>query len=235
MKLLQKIRNIYQVWIPSIIFNFHYLPFKQAVKLPILLKKPEFRAMEGRVSIQSDKIYRGMIQLGFCRSKVFPDNGICWYNKGEIIFKGYAHIGSNSYIVVQPTGRLEFGDDFRCSTSIKIISCVGITFGKGERIGWENIFIDSNFHPLYDIETQTFKKAYGKIEIGDYNWFSTQCFVMHSVKTPERCIFGARSTVVKSSKPESYCVHVGSPLRIVSRNVMRVYGQDYLTEYQADE
>ena len=30
----------------SIWFNFHYLPFSQAMKLPILLYKPHFKALK---------------------------------------------------------------------------------------------------------------------------------------------------------------------------------------------
>lgn len=48
--------------------------------------------------------------------------------------------------------------------------------------------MDTNFHPLYDMEKDSFKRAYGPIKIGDYNWFAMQCKVMHSVETPERCI-----------------------------------------------
>lgn len=54
---------------------------------------------------------------------------------------------------------------------------------------------------------------------------------MHSVTTPERCIFGMGSVLTRGAKYESYCVHGGSPIRVLSRNVMRVYGQDRITDY----
>lgn len=57
---------------------------------------------------------------------------------------------------------------------------------------------------------------------------------MHSVETPERCIFGMGSVVTRGGKFESYCVHGGSPLRVLSRNVMRVYGQDMIYNYSKD-
>ena len=77
----------------------------------------------------------------------------------------------------------------------------------------------------------SFKRAYGPIKIGDYNWFAMQCKVMHSVETPERCIFGMGSVVGRGCKFESYCVHGGSPLRVLTRNVMRVVGKDFITNY----
>lgn len=58
-----------------------------------------------------------------------------------------------------------------------------------------------------------------------------QCKVMHSVETPERCIFGMGSVVGRGCKFESYCVHGGFPLRVLTRNVMRVVGKDFITNY----
>lgn len=37
--------------IPTIYFNFHYLPFKQAIKLPIFLYKPHLKLMKGTITI----------------------------------------------------------------------------------------------------------------------------------------------------------------------------------------
>lgn len=37
----------------SIYINFHYLPFKQAIKFPILVKKGHFYEMKGKVIIDA--------------------------------------------------------------------------------------------------------------------------------------------------------------------------------------
>ena len=39
--------------IPTIYFNFHYLPFKQAIRLPVFLRKPKLLTLKGRVIIQT--------------------------------------------------------------------------------------------------------------------------------------------------------------------------------------
>ena len=39
--------------IPNIYFNFHYLPFMQAFKLPIVFYKPHFGILKGKVSIKT--------------------------------------------------------------------------------------------------------------------------------------------------------------------------------------
>lgn len=50
MKTLKKIyakRWMLRSILPTIWFNFHYLPFRQAVRLPILLYKPKLLACKG--------------------------------------------------------------------------------------------------------------------------------------------------------------------------------------------
>lgn len=217
--------------IPSIIVCFRYLPFKQAIKLPILVYKAKFINWKGKILIDAPKIEFGMIKLGFLTATPFPNTGIIINIEGTIIFHGTCIIGNNSSLVVGEQGTMEFGNDFRSTTSSRLISCCHVTFGKSCRLGWDVTIMDTNFHPLYDIEKKKFKKAYGPIIIGDYNWLGYQCFVMHSVVTPERCIFGAKSIINRGGHFESYCVHGGSPIKVLSRNVMLIYGQDYISDY----
>lgn len=215
----------------TIFFNFYYLPFKQAILLPIWIYRPHFIKLGGVISIECNNVKPGMIRLGFLGGRMYPNNGIQWAHRGKVIFKGKCIIGNNSFIVTGDKGCIEFGDDFMATTTVKIISFIGIKFGKHTRLGWDGLVMDTNFHPLYDKTKNQFKKAYGRISIGDANWFGTQCIVMHSVETPERCIFGLRSVVTRGGKYEPYCVHGGSPIRVLSRNVERIFGQDMVKEY----
>ncbi|MBR1542257.1 MAG: hypothetical protein IJ628_06575 [Bacteroidaceae bacterium] len=228
--MISKLRLLRAI-IPSLIFNFKYLPFKQAVKFPVLVYKARFLALKGSVQIDSDNIRRGMIRLGFPLAATYPNTGITWRNKGKIIFSGSCSIGNDSFIIVGKHGTLVFGDDFLATAGIKIVSEYNIVLGNHMRLGWGSIMMDTNFHPLYDIERRKFKKAYSPIIIGDYNWFGLQCFIMHGVNTPERCVFGARSIITRGTEFESYCVHGGNPLRVLARNVMRDYDHDQITDY----
>lgn len=209
-------------------FNFHYLPFKQAIKLPILLYKPHFICCKGTISIEpSDGIIKtGMIRLGYRNVSVYPNNGITWENRGTVVFKGRCNIGNDSYLSIDKMGSVEFGDDFKASAGAKIISRRGIKFGKETRFGWEVICMDSNFHPLYDINKKEFKSVSGPITIGDNNWFAAQCKIMHSTVTPERCIFGMGTIVTRSCPKKPYCIMGGSPVRILNEGFMRIIGQD---------
>ncbi len=229
------IKNRYyrRALIPSIFFNLRYLPFKQAVKLPILVYKLKLLSKKGKIIIDSDKIYKGMIQMGFPMAATYPDNGFTLRNNGRIVFKGKCVVGNDTYVIVGRQGELVFGDDFKSNAGLKLTAACSITFGDHTRIGWSVVIMDTNHHPLYDMEKKRFKQAFSPIVIGDFNWFASQCYIMHGVQTPERCIFAARSIVSRADndKFESYCVHGGSPLHVLSRNVMRDYNNDIIRDY----
>lgn len=232
--IIMKIREGFKLLslIPSsLFFNLYYLPFKQAIRLPILIKKPHLYALKGKIIIDAP-IKFGMIKLGFFGGHMYPNNGIHWTQYGgTIIFKGKCMISNNSFIVQGKESTIIFGDDFLATTSLKLVSFKYVEFGKHTRMGWETTVMDTNFHPIFDINLNKFKRAYGPIKIGDYNWFGSQCKIMHSVTTPERCIFGLGSIITRGGQYESYCLHGGSPIRILSRNVMRIIGKDIITSY----
>lgn len=231
MQRLKKIGSFIRCFIPSVYFCMKYLPLRQAVKLPVLVYKPHFHRLGGKVIIDAQQIYAGMIRLGFFNYGLYANNGFSLKNEGEIVFHGKCRIGNDSYIVCGKQGRIDFGDDFMASAGVKIVSMCGVTIGKEARLGWGSIIIDTNFHPLYDMEKQCFKRAFGRISIGDNNWFGLQCLIMPGVATPERCVFGARTTVTRGGKYEPYCVHGGSPVRVLSRNVMLIIGKDQIEDY----
>lgn len=227
-KIVSKLKRAFII-ANSIYFNFHYLPFKQAIKIPIFLHKPKFINLKGTIKIESDKIYRGMIQMGFKTCHLYPDAGIVYENNGGgIIFKGSCRIGNDSSILVGKNGTLIFGEDFANTARAKIICSTSIIFGNHCRLGWDTIVMDTSFHPLYDMEKKKFNSACKPIVIGDYNWFGLQCIVMPGVNTPERCIFGLRSIVNRNAHVDSYCTHGGYPLTILRKNVMRILGQDQI-------
>lgn len=228
-------KKFWRAFIPSLFFNFKNLPFNQARKLPIWVYKMRCISQKGEIVIDSDNVHTGMIQLGFPRAATYPNTGITWRNKGKVIFKGKCKIGNDSYLIVGKQGVLTIGEDFKANAGIKIVSECRITFGSHTRMGWGCIMMDTNFHPLYDMEKKKYKRAFSPITIGDFNWFGLQCYIMHGVHTPERCIFGARSVVTRGGQYESYCVHGGSPVRVLSRNVMRDYRCDLVTDYSIKE
>lgn len=55
-KKIWKKRRLFKYIIHSLYFNFHYLPFKQAIKLPILLYKPDLLSTKGKIILDCNDI-----------------------------------------------------------------------------------------------------------------------------------------------------------------------------------
>ena len=115
---MNRIRDLFQILrylIPTLWVNFKCLPFYQAIKLPILVYKPHFLSLKGKIVIESESVRFGMIRMGFFTSAVFPNNGFVLRNEGILIFQGRFHLGNDCYVICGKQGRIEFGDDFRAT------------------------------------------------------------------------------------------------------------------------
>lgn len=191
---MKKISYYKLLW-NSFWFNLHYLPLKQAIKIPIFIYSPIYVSKSGNIKIESP-IRKGMIHLGRYSCPMY-NKGIKWENKGTIIFKGSCHIGNESFISVGKNGILTIGQDVANTGKLRIICAKEITIDEHNRLGWETLIMDTSFHPLFDIEKQIFLPAIRSVHIGANNWLGMQCVVMPGANTPEHCIFGLRSIITQ--------------------------------------
>jgi acetyltransferase-like isoleucine patch superfamily enzyme len=207
----------------SIYFNFHYLPFAQACKLPILLYKPKLLKMDGEVKIETEKVHFGMIQLGNLYVPLFPYIGIVWENHGgKVIFKGKCRVGNASAISIGKTGNIIFGNNFIASSGLKLVSYHHIEFAENVRLAWECIVMDTSLHKLKDLDGNQLGKGYGSILIGKNNWIPTRCIVLNGTRTPDYCIFGAGSILKKDySRNPTHILMAGNPLTVKRTGVWR--------------
>ena len=200
-----KNRRSFRYILHSIYFNFHYLPFRQARHLPILLYKPKLLSLKGSVKIEGEVKF-GMIRLGISYIPFFPDSGIMFQNLGgTIVFRGKCNIGSNSKISIGEKGVCEFGSRILASTSLKLVCNHSIKIGSYTRIGWDCIIMDTDFHKLTKL-SGGYSKGFGSIDLGENNWFGTGCLIMKRAKTPNYCIVSARTILDKALDVPEYSI-----------------------------
>jgi acetyltransferase-like isoleucine patch superfamily enzyme len=226
------LKNIFHL--PKILyFNFHYLPFKQAIKLPIFVYNVKLRNCTGKLKIESDNISFRMIEIGRDISKTYPDTGVIWDHKGTIVFKGTCKIGISSTVMVGEQGYLEFGDNFMNTTSAKIIAFHYVKFHNNIRLGWDAIVMDTAHHVLKNLKGEFTGKGYGPIIIGENNWISTRSMIMAGAKTPDYCIIAANSYLNKDfSTKESKILLAGSPVTIKAKGIWRDFKDDSISNYE---
>ncbi len=218
------IKKIYSnLWIlrslpKTVYFNFHYLPFKQAVKLPILLYKPHFQELKGCIKIESENIRRGMICLGVYDVNIYPNTGIMLDIRGNITFKGSCRIGNASYFTSNG-GSIVFGDNFHATTSLRLINYDYIEFGDNVLVGWDCMICDNDFHTLSDVATGYDMSVKGPICIGNKVWVANGCSIMKNSSIPSNTIVSSKSLVNKNMEIPEYSLIAGTPAKLKKQNV----------------
>ena len=213
--------------VPSLFFCLKYLPFRQAIKIPIIIYNPHYYCMRGKVIIDSPVITFGMIRLGIFITNQYPNSGIRWHNQGTIVFKGRAAIGANSAItVLRENSYLEFGDNFGNAASLRLNCDYKIIFKDNVRIGWDVSIMDSSMHRLKNIDGEFINKGYDEIYIGANTWIGSECMILQGSRLPDYTVVAAHSLVNSHVDVPSYSLIGGGPAKLIKTGVWRDINDD---------
>ena len=226
MNLLTKIwrnRWIFRSIFSTIYFNFHYLPFKQAVHLPILLYKPHLLDMNGNIKIcKSGGVKFGMIILGKYNVPLYQNSGITFQNRGgEIVFRGECCIGNASTISIGEKGHLDIGANFSATSSLKLVSFHKITFEENVLIGWNNTICDTDFHQLTLVESTKIIPAYAPVLIRKNCWLAQNCIVQKGTELPSYCVAATNSLLNKKYEIPCKSLIAGQPAVLKKTGIYR--------------
>lgn len=205
----------------SIRFNLKYLPLKDAIKFPFLIaNNMKLVELNGKITIEQP-IKTGMIQLGYSyggvalfdkkRSKGF------WQVNGNVIFKGTARIGHGAKICVDSKGTLELGDNFAITAESSIVVKKCIVFGNDCLISWDCLFMDSDFHKIFDNQGKWINKP-AQINVGNRVWIGCRNIILKGSTIPNHSIIGANSVVNKQLKDPA-SIYVGNPVKLIKKDV----------------
>ena len=192
----------------SLIFNFRILPFRDAVKLPVLLfHNTHIGSLKGRIEIAAP-VKHGMIKIGRCNVCGMEKSPTTLSVDGVLRFNGRTTIGSGSVIQVKKQGELVIGKNFRITGRTSIYCRHKITFGDGNLISWDNLFMDSDQHNILD-ENGNILNPDKEINIGDHNWFGCRCTVLKGCSITDNCVIASGSILTRSF-PEPHTIIGGS-------------------------
>jgi len=220
MKIFKYLRFLITVNIKTVYFNFKYLPFKQAVRLPILLSNQvNLKTTLGKIEIVY-KIKTAMITIGFEKSSMLNNKRIrsIWEVEGTVIFKGHAYIGYGSKICVGKNGVLVLGENFTIIEKSEIISNLKIEFGNYCLLSWGVLVMDDDFHNIMDCNDRILNNP-SPILIGDKVWIGCRSLVLKGATIPNGSVIGANSLVSKKLD-DSNGLYVGSPAKLVKADII---------------
>lgn len=136
---------------------------------------------------------------------------------GKITFHGRCTIGNNSYISTGKDNCLEFGENFMCTTSLKLVSYDHITFGDHVMIGWNCMICDKDFHKLTR-KGKLMDSDMTPIEIGANNWIANNCMILKNTRTNANTVIAAGTFLTRdcTNLPEKSVIGNDKPIRVLS-------------------
>lgn len=204
-------------WFDTIRFNFHYLPLKQAIRLPFFLYSSELICLKGAVTLNAKKISPGMIKFGHCGVLLYAQEKFCFANKGGIVFNGPAYIGNGSAIRCYPGAELFFGNSFVASAKCKIECFQKISFDEWTRIAWDVVLMDSSSHRIKNADGNFIGKDASPIEFGRNCWIGTRSIILKGTRLSNFCIVGANSVLNKDYRGFGEKILISSESKVVKK------------------
>lgn len=221
------IKAIYNVLLhlpKSLYFNLHYLPFRDAIKLPVIFLSPvKLVEMGGRVVIRG-RIHTGMVLYGGRGNCHYEHTakGCVWANRGGVcVFSEHNSFCRGASIEIGRFGHLEFGENLYFGPVARISCFERIQIGDNSRYAWETITMDTDFHSTINTETNQRSPLTKPIILGKNNWIGTRCMVMKGTRTPDFCIASARSMLNKKYDIPSYSLIGGTPAKFIKEHLFR--------------
>lgn len=211
-------------WIKTIIFNFSMLPFRQALRIPIVLTRYTYiYSLSGKIIIDEPKVKFGMIRLGYCGEDTLAANANKTLLKidGEWRMKGNLHLGIAVVIRVEKNAKLVTGTNVRISNMTKIICYDYINIGNNCRIAWESQLIDTNFHYMRNVETGEISELVRPVIIGNNCWIGNRTSIMKGTEIPDYTIVASGSLLNKKYDIPTKSLLAGSPAKLIKTGIYR--------------
>ena len=217
--LIRILKELYRSNLKSLYFNFKYLPFKKAIILPFRVSnKCSLTVANGSVIIESD-LSPGMIHLGYGHVGIFNKKRqrSMWSVWGKVIFKGNCYLGHGTKINVTETGTLIFGKNVNITAESSVDCQKEISFGDNCLVSWENLFIDGDYHKIFNSEGKL-TNAPQPIIVGKHVWFGCRCLILKGVTIADDCVVAAGS-LLNGAYTTSNSIIAGSPAKTVKENI----------------
>lgn len=203
----------------TIYFNFKYLPWQQAIHFPVWVSSNTIlRKTQGKIIIKT-ALKTGMIRIGYGDIGLFDKkrSRSIWEVLGTVIFEGNAEIGHGSKIAVGQNGVLSFGKNFTITAESTVVAYKKVTFGDDCLISWDVLFMDTDFHPIMNANTDILNPP-SEIIIGKSVWIGCRSVILKGSIIPDGCIIAANSLVSKKLSGENQ-IFGSQSLHMIRQNI----------------
>lgn len=178
----------------SIFWNFYALPFKTAVRLPIIINfRTQVLIPRGSIKV-SDKVKTFNIRINFKGSLGLNSNKKTYFiiqNNGKIHFESITHFSEGTSVRVNG-GYIDFKGRFSSNKNCYISSEKYIQFSEDICLGWNITIIDHDGHSFKD------NSGKGSIILGKNIWIGSGSYILKNVVLGDNIIIASNSLVTSS-------------------------------------
>ncbi|SBT16590.1 2,3,4,5-tetrahydropyridine-2,6-dicarboxylate N-acetyltransferase [Marinomonas gallaica] len=214
MKALSKLYNYIRCIPKTLLFNFSYLPFKQAIKLPVIVShRTQFLNRKGSIVVPKNA-KTGKIKLGFGQVQVADASysRFIWSleKNGSVTFGHNVRIGTGSKLFV--SGALSIGDNVNFSGETSITCQKQIDISEGCLVSWRTLFMDTDFHEIINNDGVCLNPD-KPIFIGESIWVCANSTILKGVSIGAHSIVSASANVVSSFEGNN--IIGGTPAKVI--------------------
>jgi len=203
--------------IKTLRFNFHYLKFRDAIRLPVLVSRQVLiNSLKGRVILEGP-VKKASIRIGFRSVPVFDrfKSRTVWnVGAGVIIFKGKAVFGQGCRI--GSGGKMTFGQNFQVTAETTIICEDEITFGHDVLCSWQCQIMDTDYHHI--ITDGEARSITAPVNIGDHVWIGSRVIINKGTELANNTVIAAGSVITGKFK-EAGTLLAGVPASVKKNNI----------------
>lgn len=200
--------------------NCLYLPFWQAIKMPILVGWNVSLRISGGIIIDSTEIKPGMIKVGISDGSFGSGkNGhsmLQLQKNSSLTFKGKTNICN--HFVINNAGKIVFGENFSSNFGLLITCSSRIEFGNDCLLGWNNTFIDNDGHRITNLAGTTTSSA-KPIIVGNHNWITSENAFMKGSGIGDNCVVGYQSFIQTNFSTKNHVLLAGKPAKIIKMGI----------------
>lgn len=204
----------------TVYFNFKFLPFCEAVHLPVIVYRNVRikRCSRGKAVIVDKASYR-KIRLGFpcLRDRDAREERMVLALDGKLVFQGEAFLAGGMKLNIEENGMVTFGRSFFSSGPCEIVCEREIEFGDDCAVSWDTLFMDTDSHTVWDSKKERKNHDRG-IKVGEHCWIGCRATVFKGVHIPDNCMVAGCSVITKSFEKEN-CMIGGNPCRILREDI----------------
>ena len=203
----------------SLLFCLRYLPFRQAIHIPVLIH-PSVRIENlhrGTINFVGE-IKSSMLVLGFpgtvgqsnCKTLLSIEHG------GRLIVSENVQMARGTRIIIGNQGVMQIGEHFWCTGDCFFNCTTKISIGDNNMYGWNISFNTTDGHHVYD--NGVMKPMEGDITISNHVWIASNCHIAKNTFIADDCVVAQQSLVGKRFE-QPKCLIGGIPAKLLKDNI----------------